>query len=1045
MSSPTITAIQARIATIKKRDTQVVSFEPAKIELSLRRTLRATGLKEDDWTPRLLRTVLSRLERNVAHGLEVTTGDVHDTIQMLLIEHNLPQVARKFLQFRQAKLDVKLQGGSLSLPQQRAGKGLVFSRFFTRDGAQPFDEIRWERRDAVISNEKGEIVFEQKGVEVPAFWTQTATNIVVQKYFRGQLGAPDRESSARQLIGRVASTIANWGRADGYFKTDQDADIYEAELTSVLINQRAAFNSPVWFNVGIEPKPQCSACFINSVQDDMRSILNLAVTEGMLFKYGSGTGSNLFRLRSSREPLSQSSGRASGPVSFMRGWDAFAGVIKSGGRTRRAAKMVILNADHPDILDFVWCKAKEEKKAHTLIEAGYDPAFNSDLDSAYSSIFYQNANNSVRAGDDFFRAVEENRDWQTRYVTTGQVCETIPARHMMGQIAEAAWICGDPGVQYDGAIQKWNPCKNTDRINATNPCSEYVFLDDTACNLSSINLMKFRTPEGGFDVEGYKHTARVMITAMEMVVDNSSYPTPSIEQNSHDFRPLGIGFANLGALLMSYGIAYDSEAGRNIAGAVSSILSGETYWQSTQIAKEIGAFERYQENREPFLQVMRMHRDAAYQLSPVGVPETLYKEARVAWDRLVEQCEKYGARNAQISVIAPTGTISFLMDCDTTGIEPDIALVKYKWLVGGGMVKIVNRTVPEALEKLGYSEKQRAEILAYIDKTDTIEGAPYLKPEHLAVFDCAFKPAQGTRSIHHLAHLNMMAAVQPFVSGAISKTVNMPESSTVQDIADTYLLGWKLGLKAVAIYRDGCKKSQPLTTSKDGGKSAAKTIAPAEEYKPRRRRLPDERRSITHKFTVGGYDGYVTAGLYDDGSLGEVFISMAKQGSVISGLMDSFATSVSIALQYGVPLKVLVNKFAHSRFEPSGFTNNPSIRIAKSVVDYIFRWLGMKFLSVEEQRALGIHVLAETSDELVAPAVSSDVIEAEPKQTTLFNVSATTTAVASTVTDEAVALNSLFTFDNQSDAPACDMCGAIMVRNASCYKCLNCGSTSGCS
>ncbi|MDP3793134.1 MAG: vitamin B12-dependent ribonucleotide reductase, partial [Candidatus Uhrbacteria bacterium] len=802
--------------------------------------------------------------------------------------------------------------------------------------------------------------------------------------------------------------------------------------------QRAAFNSPVWFNVGVNPKPQCSACFINSVQDDMRSILNLAVTEGMLFKYGSGSGANLWRLRSSKENLSQSSGKSSGPVSFMRGLDAFAGVIKSGGKTRRAAKMVVLNADHPDIMEFVWCKAKEERKAHALIDSGYDGGINGE---AYSSIFFQNANNSVRVSDEFMRAAETDGEWWTRFVTNREPCERFHAREIMNQVAQAAWECGDPGVQYDTTINDWHTCSNTDRIHASNPCSEYMFLDDSACNLASINLMRCRKANGDFDVAAYEHCCRIMIMAQEIVVDFSSYPTPAIEQNSHDYRPLGLGYANLGSLLMSMGLAYDSDEGRNIAAAVSSVMSGVAYEQSSNIAEKLGAFRGYANNVQPRLRVMRQLRAAAYQISPQGVPQDLWQEARVCWDKTVAAGEKFGYKNSQISVIAPTGTISFLMDCSTTGIEPDIALVKYKWLVGGGMMKMVNDTVPEALRRLSYSEEECKDILAYIDQHDTIEGTPHLKASHLSIFDCAFKPAKGERSIHYTGHVKMMAAVQPFISGAISKTVNMPEHVTTEEIAQVYIQGWKLGLKAIAIYRDGCKRSQPLTTSREEvtkkkltADSLQLTASEAQSSKlkaenlvnpPRRRRLSDERRSITHKFQIGSHQGYITVGLYDDGTPGEVFITMNKEGSVIKGLVDSFATAISIGLQYGVPLKLWVDKFAHVRFEPSGFTQNPQIRVAKSIVDYIFRWLALKFLSLEDRASIGLNNLDEikipTLAETVAPVVTSIPVQ----QTSL--------------------LPNPPTFNNQADAPACDTCGSIMVRNAACYKCLNCGATSGCS
>ena len=903
-------------------------------------------------------------------------------------------------------------------------------RRYTKPGTHPYDTIKWAVRDAIITDHKGQVIFEQKGVEVPSFWSQTATNIVASKYFRGRLGTPEREFSARQLIARVAGTIANWGRQGKYFLDEEESAAFEAELVHILLYQMAAFNSPVWFNVGVEERPQCSACFINSVQDDMRSIMQLAVTEGMLFKYGSGTGSNLSSLRSSKEHLS-TGGRASGPVSFMKGFDAFAGVIKSGGRTRRAAKMVILNVDHPDIVEFIWSKAREEKKAWALIDAGYDGSVDGE---AYSSIFFQNANHSVRVADEFMHAVVEDREWKTRYITTGKAAEAYKAQDLMRQIAEAAYVCGDPGIQFDTTVNNWHPCPNTGRINASNPCSEYMFLDDSACNLASLNLMKFRTPSGEFDVESFKHAVDVIISAQEILVDSASYPTPVIEKNSHEYRPLGLGYANLGALLMARGLPYDSGEGRNYAAAISSLMSGRAYATSAMIAKRLGPFKGYTINEKPFLNVIDMHRAHTYKIPQLGVPKEMLDAAIKSWDETLSFGERFGYRNAQISVIAPTGTIAFMMDCDTTGIEPDIALVKYKWLVGGGVIKIVNNTVPEALKRIGYSNGQTDEILQYLQDRDTIEGAPHLKPEHLPVFDCAFKPAKGRRSIHYMGHVKMMAAVQPFISGAISKTVNMPNDVSVEEIMETYVTAWKMGLKAIAIYRDGSKRTQPLTTTiKEQEKGELKVEEAA--YKPYRKRLPDERAAITHKFTIAGNEGYLIAGLYKDGSPGEIFVVMSKEGSTISGLMDAFSTSISLALQYGVPLKVLINKFVHTRFEPSGWTNNPEIRIAKSVVDYIFRWLGLKFLSKEDQEALG---LTKTTEEDLATQTRLNG-QMPPKQHAQAKTLETIISTK-TVKDEP----NLFTFDPQSDAPPCDNCGMIMVRNGSCYKCLNCGNTSGC-
>ncbi|TAL19239.1 vitamin B12-dependent ribonucleotide reductase [Patescibacteria group bacterium] len=918
------------------------------------------------------------------------------------------------------------------------GKGISVARRFSREGINPYDEIAWERRDARITNEKGEVIFEQKDVEAPVFYSQTAVNIIASKYFRGKLDTPLRETSVRQLVDRVARTIGEWGRRGGYFAAPEDANTFVAELTAILVNQKAAFNSPVWFNMGVLPQPQCSACFINSVQDDMRSILNLAVTEGMLFKGGSGTGTNLSTLRSSREHLSQSSGKSSGPISFMKGFDAFAGVIKSGGKTRRAAKMVILNVEHPDIRDFIWCKAKEEKKAWALVDAGYDGTLNGE---AYQSIFFQNANNSVRVSDEFMRAADSGGEWQTRSVTSGEPVETHQAKEILKEIAEAAWLCGDPGMQYDTVVNDWNPCIATARINASNPCSEYMFLDDSACNLSSLNLMRFRRPDGSFDVDAFRHAARIMITAMEIIVGNSSYPTPAIEQNSHDFRALGIGYANLGALLMSRGLAYDSEEGRNYATAITSLLSGEAYVQSAEIAAKLGAFRYFAENREPFLRVIGKHQGAARAAREDGVPVDLAAASRGAWEQALTLGQEHGFRNAQVSLLAPTGTIAFMMDCDTTGVEPDIALVKYKWLVGGGMLKIINNTVPEALKVLGYTEVQIREILDYIEKNDTIEGAPHLGEAHLPVFDCAFKPQKGKRFIQYMGHIRMMAAVQPFLSGAISKTVNLPSEATVEDVMDVYVQGWKLGLKAIAIYRDGSKRQQPLTLSNETDQSKS-SRGKAEVAAPRRRRLPDERRSITHKFTIGSHEGYITVGLYDDGAPGELFIVMSKEGSSLSGLMDSFATSVSVGLQYGVPLRVLVNKFVHTRFEPSGYTQNPSIKIAKSIVDYIFRWLAMKFLSADDQVAVGIQLAATQASDALVPAPTA-VGAAQPN---LFAPGALGPVAIKSDEPQSKGANDLtMTWSNNADAPSCHNCGSIMVRNAACYKCLNCGETSGCS
>ena len=896
-------------------------------------------------------------------------------------------------------------------------------------GVDPFDEVTWEQRSAVIGNERGEVVFEQRDVEIPSFWSQQATNIVVSKYFRGQIGTPERENSVKQLIGRVVTTITEWARKDGYFASEHDLQSFSDELKHILVYQKAAFNSPVWFNCGFEKAPQCSACFINSVDDTMDSILTLARTEGMLFKGGSGTGSNLSAIRSSREVLA-GGGTASGPVSFMKGYDAFAGVIKSGGKTRRAAKMVILNADHPDIVEFINCKVEEEKKAWALIDAGYDGSFTGP---AYASVFFQNSNNSVRVTDEFMRAVLDDGNWSTKAVRTGAVMDTYKARDLMRLIAEGTYICGDPGMQFDTTVNEWHPCSNTSRINASNPCSEYMFLDDSACNLASINLMKFVRPDGEFDVEAYRHACRTLITAQEILVDNSSYPTPAIAKNSHAYRPLGLGYANLGALLMSRGLPYDSDAGRDYSAALTAIMTGEAYAQSSRIARDQGGpFSGYEANREPFLRVMRKHRDSVKGINQKHVPAELYNAAKQVWDEAVRMGELYGYRNAQATVLAPTGTIGFMMDCDTTGVEPDIALVKYKKLVGGGLMKIVNQTVPMALAKLGYTEPQIKAIVDYIDQHETIEGAPELKDEHLAVFDCAFKARKGERSIHYLGHIRMMGAAQPFISGAISKTVNVPKEATVDEIMEAYIESWRLGAKAVSIYRDGSKRTQPLNTSKDKTQVEVEKVV-ASMGQPVRRRLPDERQSITHKFDIAGHEGYITVGLFEDGQPGELFLVMAKEGSTISGFADAFAQAISYALQYGVPLQVLVDKFSHARFEPSGMTRNPDIRFAKSIVDYIFRWLATKFLSNEAQYHAGVNNREERrGEERVDPKADAktDVVPAFRPAASKPAPPATTYAAAA--------------IQNQEDAPPCSMCGSIMVRSGSCYKCANCGSTSGC-
>ncbi|MBV8205873.1 MAG: vitamin B12-dependent ribonucleotide reductase [Acidobacteria bacterium] len=977
---------------------------------------------------------------------------------------------------------------------KKEAPGLAFQRVFTTRDVSPYDQVEWERRNATITDAQGNIIFEQRDVEAPKDWSMTATNIVASKYLHGKLGTGEREAGVRQLVSRVAETIRDWGMAGGYFRSAEDAAAFHDELVHLLVQQKAAFNSPVWFNVGcdrIEPesdasnwhwnaqlgrvefgkvgytRPQCSACFINSVRDSLDSILTLAKTEGMLFKWGSGTGTNLSPLRSSTEGLS-GGGTASGPLSFMKGFDAFAGVIKSGGKTRRAAKMVILNIDHPDIVDFVECKAREEAKAWALVNSGYDG--NGPDSEAYASIFFQNANNSVRVTDEFMVAVERDGDFTTRAVRDGRAMATYKARDLLRKIAEATWQCGDPGMQFDTTVNRWHTVKNTARINASNPCSEYMHLDDSACNLASLNLLKF-APNGTFDVAAYRHAVDIIITAQEILVDNAGYPTEMIARNSHDYRPLGLGYANLGALLMAAGLPYDSEAGRDYAAAVTAIMCGEAYLQSARIAELCEplapATEKVRErlgidsaegmpgagcpgyyiNREPFLDVIRMHRASVNNINRANIPPALHDGARACWDEALAHGEKYGYRNAQVTVLAPTGTIGFMMDCDTTGIEPDLALVKYKKLVGGGMIKIVNNTVPSALFRLGYTHEQVQGIVSYIDATGTIEGAPGVREQDLPVFDCSFKPAKGTRSIHYMGHLRMMSATQPFISGAISKTVNLPNEAAVEEIADAYVQAWKLGLKAVAIYRDGCKKAQPLSAAgtktsadsietADGRRPAAQTqAAPAPEEdtdappRARRHKLPDERLSITHKFNIAGHDGYITVGLYKNGQPGELFITMAKEGSTVSGLMDSFALATSMALQHGVPLRLLCEKFSHTRFEPSGWTSNPDIGFAKSIMDYIFRWLDIKFLKGQQQ-ALFEGLRPRTPEDAAAMGTRAEGALPENRPP------------AGGVVHSNQALKEIV---DLGDAPSCHICGAIMTRNGSCYRCAECGSTSGCS
>ncbi len=918
--------------------------------------------------------------------------------------------------------------------------GLSFPRYFTarlEQGRTPYDEVTWEQRTASITDAKGVVIFEQRDIDVPSEWSQTATNIVSSKYFHGRMGSPDRERSVAQLVHRVVDSITEWGFEGRYFRSREDAESFRDELAHIVLTQKASFNSPVWFNVGVKEenrgygwyfdeqtdsikkldktvhKPQCSACFINSVQDSLESILDLAKTEGMLFKWGSGTGTNLSNLRE-ENALLWGGGRASGPLSFMKGFDAFAGVIKSGGKTRRAAKMVILNADHPDVEQFIWCKAKEERKAHVLIDNGYDNSLDGE---AYASIFFQNANNSIRASDEFMQAVVDDSDWTTKSIVDQRPVKKYRARDLMRSIAEATWQCGDPGMQFDSTVNKWHTSKATARINASNPCSEYMFLDDSACNLASLNLMKFLRADGSFDVEAFRHAVDTVTLAQEILVDSASYPTAKIAKNSHDFRPLGLGFANLGALLMSIGVAYDSDHGRAWAGAITAIMCGQSYLTSARVAECTGPCPGYAVNEESFLEVIRMHGELVNRVDSRLVAPQVLEAAHLVWQQALELGRRAGYRNAQTTVIAPTGTIGFMMDCDTTGVEPELALVKYKKLVGGGVIKIVNNIVPQALIRLGYKPDQMEAIVAHIDATGTIEGAPNLKPEHLTVFDCSFRPQNGVRSIHYLGHVKMMAAVQPFISGAISKTINMPEESTVEQVMDAYIEGWKLGLKAIAIYRDGSKRVQPLSTN--SGKGEKKALAPMggpariEEkivYRPVRRKLEDERQSITHKFSIAGHEGYITVGLYEDGMPGELFISMAKEGSTISGLMDSFATAISYGLQYGVPLKFFVDKFSHVRFEPSGYTGNDKVPYAKSIMDYIFRWLAYKFLGPE--------VVENEAGESMRLRPTAP----EPQQRLQFAPA-----------------------DGMEDSPICSECGGLMTRNGACYKCENCGGTSGCS
>ena len=942
----------------------------------------------------------------------------------------------------------------------KTGEGLSIGRRFTTTGEHPFDGVEWELRDARIGH-GDKVSFEQREVEFPKTWSQNATNIVAQKYFRGQPSSPARERSVKQMIGRVAGTIATWGRERGYFATDEDANAFEAELTYILLHQMAAFNSPVWFNVGWHPegspKMQASACFILSVEDQMESILDWNTKEGIIFRGGSGSGINLSKIRGSMEPLSRG-GTASGPVSFMRGADSWAGSIKSGGGTRRAAKMVVLDVDHPDIREFIWCKAKEEDKAEALRDAGFDMSIDGE---GFHSIQYQNANNSVRVTDEFMRAVENDEDWHLIARTTGQpIGDPVPARELMREISEAAWRCADPGVQYDTTINNWHTCPVSGRINASNPCSEYMHVDDSACNLASLNLMKFRRADGTFDVESFEHAVEIVFLAQEIIVSPSSYPTEQIGVNARAFRQLGLGYANLGAYLMADGMPYDSDQGRGTAAAITALMTGRAYLGSARIAAAIGPYDRYAENRQAHNAVMRMHRDAAHAIDDQKCDDSaLLAAARSAWDEAVVAGDQHGYRNAQATVLAPTGTISFLMDCDTTGVEPDFSLVKFKELVGGGQMTIVNRTIPQALQKLGYTDQQIEQIEAHVNEHGTIIGAPELAEEHLPVFDVAV----GERAISHMGHIKMMGAVQPFISGAISKTVNLPQSAAVEDIADAYLQAWHLGVKALAIYRDGSKTAQALRT--DAQKDAPAPAAGLSEADldnavkdalakapPRRRRMPRERQSLTHKFSIGGHEGYITAGMYDDGTVGEIFLTdIGKEGSTLRGMMNSFATAISISLQYGVPLETLVQKFSYMRFEPEGMTNNPEIPFAKSMPDYIMRWLASRFLDVDAQEELGILTPAVRARKLAQDAASSYASDtagpagATPSETTRETNgggSAEPRAAASALTDTPPPRPAVG--KGLDLGPACQQCGGMMQRTGSCYTCSSCGFNTGC-
>jgi ribonucleoside-diphosphate reductase alpha chain len=905
--------------------------------------------------------------------------------------------------------------------KKKLGSAIPLKRLFTKEGIHPFDAVEWVKRDATVG---GGQVFEQKGVEFPEFWSQNAVNITVAKYFRGKLGNPERETSARQMISRITTNIRKWGTLFGHFTDEQQAQIFEDELTHILLHQKGSFNSPVWFNVGMKEKPQCSACFILSVEDSMQSILDWIKTEGIIFKGGSGAGINLSTLRSKQESLSQG-GKSSGPISFMRGADSVAGMIKSGGTTRRAAKMVVLNIDHPDVLEFIQAKSKEEHKVRALMDAGYNMG---DLnDEAWNSIQFQNANNSVRISDEFMDAVARDAEWETKYRTSSHPAEPVKyrARDLLREIAKAAWECGDPGVQFDTVINKWHTCPNSGRINASNPCSEYMHLDDSACNLASINLLKFMRDDGSFMVKEFKHTVDVFILAQEIIVDASSYPTPKIGENAHKFRELGLGFANLGALLMRKGIPYDSEEGAAWSGAIASLLTGEAYRYSALMARRVGPFEGYEINREPMLNVIDMHRKASRKVNTFVLDDKrLGEEMQKVWDEAYTLGEEHGYRNSQATVIAPTGTISFMMDCDTTGIEPDFSLVKMKQLVGGGWMKIVNASVDSALLNLGYETEEREAILAWVSEKGSIEGAPYLKEEHLPVFDCAVKPAGGSRQISWKGHIRIVAAVQPFISGAISKTFNMSHEITADEISDAYMMAWKLGIKAFAVYRDGSKATQPLNTSEKKKESKGKEIVAPMPY---RRRMPVTRASETHKFSIAGHEGYITYSMYEDGLPGEVFIKMSKQGSTLSGLLDAFAISISMALQYGVPLKELVQKFIYTRFEPSGFTENSNIRIATSILDYIFRYLSSRFLRADDLAELGLH-------QYIPAEPVTMIEEKEP-------VAVSTTPSVSRETQQS-SHGGGKSAGTQGEV-LCKKCGGMMVRTGTCLTCMECGDSSG--